>query len=110
MDPDLTGARVDARTPSSDISRAAPAGIAEPKGNPPRYRRLWTDHRKIDTWGEVLSSVALDPLRHAIVDPSTSVDLSLLMLDGKETGIEAEALTSVFADRARGPDIARAEA
>ena len=106
MDSDLTGARVDARTPSSDISARHPPVSPSQKATRRVTAAFGAITVRIDTWGEVLSSVALDPLRHAIVDPSTPVDLSLLMLDGKETGIEAEALTSVFADRARGADIA----
>jgi hypothetical protein len=50
----------------------------------------------IETWGEMLTSVALDPLRHAMTDMDVRPDLSLLMLDGKETGIEAMVLERLW--------------
>jgi hypothetical protein len=45
---------------------------------------------RIETCGKVLSSIALDPLRHAAT--SSPADFKLVMIDGKETGIEGPAL------------------
>lgn len=43
---------------------------------------------RMEVCGTVLSSVALDPLRHAAIEPTVPVDFSLVMIDGKETGID----------------------
>jgi hypothetical protein len=47
---------------------------------------------RIETCGMVLSSIALDPLRHAAASPIAPVDFQLVMIDGKETGIDGPAL------------------
>src|SRR5262245_35393287 len=44
---------------------------------------------RIEVCGTVLSSVALDPLRHAAIETTVTLDFSLVMIDGKETGIDA---------------------
>ncbi len=61
----------------------------------------------IETWGETLTSVALDPLRHAMTDRDVRPDLSLLMLDGKETGIGAMVLENLWHEHEDG-DVAMA--
>ncbi len=50
----------------------------------------------IETWGEILTSVALDPLRHVMTEMEVRSDMSLLMLDGKETGIGAMVLERLW--------------
>jgi hypothetical protein len=47
---------------------------------------------KIEVCGTVLSSVALDPLRHAATNSTLPADLLLVMIDGKDTGIDGPPL------------------
>lgn len=99
MDSDLTGVRADALNRSPEIIARHALGSAGQKPTRRVTACFGPITVRIDAWGEVLSSVALDPLRHATLDPSVPVDLSLLMLDGKETGVQAEALTGVWCDQ-----------
>ena len=50
---------------------------------------------RIEACGTFLSRIALDPLRHAATDPAASADLFLVMIDGKETGIDGPALNDL---------------
>src|SRR5215831_9312720 len=52
---------------------------------------------RIEICGMILSSIALDPLRHAATSPTAPVDFHLLMIDGKDTGIDAPALDGLAA-------------
>src|SRR5262245_43088235 len=94
--PQFTGARADSRHRVSDSLVAHALGLAGPT------RRVDAAFGpvtlRIETWGEILSSVALDPLRHAITVPTAAADLSLYMLDGKETGIGPAALNGLWRD------------
>jgi len=47
---------------------------------------------RIEVCGSVLSSVALDPLRHAATNSTLPADLLLVMIDGKDTGIDGPPL------------------
>ena len=47
---------------------------------------------RIEVCGAVLSSIALDPLRHAATSSTTPADFQLVMIDGKDTGIDGPAL------------------
>src|SRR6516225_3862534 len=47
---------------------------------------------RIETCGMVLSSIALDPLRHAATSATTPADFKLVMIDGKDTGIDGPEL------------------
>jgi hypothetical protein len=47
---------------------------------------------RIEICGAVLASVALDPLRHASIGVAAPADFLLVMVDGKETGIDCPAL------------------
>ena len=47
---------------------------------------------RIEICGTVLSSIALDPLRHAATSPTAPADFLLVMIDGKDTGIDGPAL------------------
>jgi hypothetical protein len=47
---------------------------------------------KIDTCGMMLSSIALDPLRHAASSATTPAGFHLVMIDGKDTGINGPSL------------------
>ena len=50
---------------------------------------------QIETCGMLLSSIALDPLRHATTSSTTPADFHLVMIDGKETGIDGPALSGL---------------
>jgi hypothetical protein len=50
---------------------------------------------RIETCGTVLSSIALDPLRHAATSFATPADFELVMIDGKDTGINGPALNAL---------------
>ena len=47
---------------------------------------------RIEVCGTILSSIALDPLRHAATSSTTPADFQLVMIDGKDTGIDGPAL------------------
>lgn len=47
---------------------------------------------RIETCGKILSSVALDPLRHAVTEVSHLEDFFLMMVDSRETGLEPPTL------------------
>jgi hypothetical protein len=47
---------------------------------------------RIEICGTVLSSIALDPLRHAATSSTAPVDFLVVMIDGKDTGIDGPAL------------------
>jgi hypothetical protein len=47
---------------------------------------------KIEVCGTVLASLALDPLRHAAIGAGLPTDFLLVMVDGKETGIDSPSL------------------
>jgi hypothetical protein len=44
---------------------------------------------RIQTCGVALATRALDPLRHAMTESTERVDLHLIMIDAKETGVDA---------------------
>jgi hypothetical protein len=94
--PQFPGARTDSRHRLSESFVAHAFGLAGPT------RRVSAAFGpvtlRIETWGEILSSVALDPLRHAMTVPAAPADLSLFMLDGKETGIEPAMLSGLWRD------------
>ena len=56
---------------------------------------------KIEVCGTVLARLALDPLRHAAIGAGLPTDFLLVMVDGKETGIDSPALDR-FATRHSG--------
>jgi hypothetical protein len=47
---------------------------------------------RFEICGTVLSSIALDPLRHAATSPTAPVDFLVVMIDGKDTSIDGPAL------------------
>lgn len=47
---------------------------------------------RIEVCGTALSSIALDPLRHAATNSTAPADLLLVMIDGKDTGIDGPTL------------------
>ena len=46
----------------------------------------------VESCGAVLTSVALDPLRHAATESAAPIDFQLVLIDGKETGIDGPVL------------------
>jgi hypothetical protein len=87
--PQFTSGRTDSRHRLSDsVGLAVPTRRVCAAFGPVMLR--------IETWGELLSSVALDPLRHSMTVSTAPADLSLYMLDGKETGIEPAVLKGLW--------------
>lgn len=92
---DLSNLGVDPQSPFTDTFASQALAHARQNATGRASVAFGPASLKIEICGAVLSSIALDPLRHAAIESTAPVDFSLVMIDGKETGIDGPELNGV---------------